>query len=140
MRSKLGLVIGPTAYSIFWLGLTPLSGKKNLWVFTFDRTAPHWPWQNIVINSGKFDKLTKYWSTDISLLNIVLPKHDILIHGNNRNKVSYYLLEYPKSKLVVSLINSLSQVMNGTTKFWESLFLQHKCLNLPFFIEKKDGI
>ena len=35
---------------------------------------------------------------------------------NHRNKASNYLLKCPKSRLVVSLMKSLPQVVNGTTK------------------------
>ena len=35
---------------------------------------------------------------------------------NDRNKASNYLLKCPKSRLVVSLMKSLPQVVNGTTK------------------------
>lgn len=35
---------------------------------------------------------------------------------NDRNQASNYLLKCPKSRLVVSLMKSLPQVVNGTTK------------------------
>lgn len=44
----------------------------------------------------------------------------VLIISNYKydgNKVSDYLLKYPKSRLIVSLINSLSQVVNELQNF-----------------------
>lgn len=55
----------------------------------------------------------------------------------DRNKALDYLLKCLKSRLVVLLMNSLFQVVNRTIKkLRTTLFPQHKCINLFFYIEK----